>query len=160
MLANVPPGRVITCSAAAEPDVGGLAAYLLKPSGQNIGKYRYSPFATDAISAVFSPDGKAMAYSSRVNGVYQVFLRYLNSPVPIQLTHEKHTVQPLGWSSDRSHLILREFTDKNEPPYDTLYSVATVGGELESIMDFDCDACDLSRDGKTFVTLKKGKDNT
>ena len=140
--------------------VGALAAYLLKPSGQNIGKYRYSPFATDAISAVWSPDGKAVAYSSRVNGVYQVFLRYLNSPVPIQLTHEKRTVQPLGWSSDKSHLILREYTDRKESPYDTLYSVSTVGGELESIMDFDCDACDLSRDGKAFATLRKGSDNT
>jgi Tol biopolymer transport system component len=136
-----------------------ITAYLLKPTGQNIGKYLYSPFANDAMSAVWSPDGKAIAYSSRVNGIYQVFLRYLNSPVPIQLTHEKHTVQALGWSNDRSHVIVREFTDKGEPPYDTLYSVPTVGGELESIMDFDCDTCDLSRDGKVLATLRKGKDN-
>ncbi len=139
--------------------LGIVAAYLLKPSGQNIGKYRYSPFATDAISAVWSPDGKAVAYSGRVNGVYQVFLRYLNSPVPIQLTHEKRTVQALGWSSDRSHVIVREYTDRKESPFDTLYSVATVGGELESIMDFDCDTCDLSPDGKALATLRKGKDN-
>ncbi len=139
--------------------LGPILTYLAVPRGQNIGNYGYTPFATDANSAVWSPDGKAIAYSTKVNGIYQVFLRYLNSPVPIQLTHEKHTVQPFGWSSDRSHLILREFTDNKESPYDKLYSVATVGGELEFIMDFDCDACDLSRDGKVFATLRKGKNN-
>src|SRR5277367_2844522 len=138
--------------------LGSLAAWLLKPAGQNIAKYRYTPFATDAHNAVWSPDGKAVAYSSNVNGIYQVFLRYLNSPVPIQLTHEAHSVESLGWSSDQSHLILKEFTDRTESPYDKLYSVATVGGDLEFIMDFDCDACDLSRDGKVFATLRKGKD--
>ena len=37
--------------------------------------------------------------------------------------------------------------------------VATVGGDLEFIMYFDCDnACDVSRDGKVFATHAKGKD--
>src|SRR5271166_5601797 len=36
----------------------GLLVYLLKPSGQNIGNYRYTPFATDAGDPAWSPDGK------------------------------------------------------------------------------------------------------
>ena len=35
---------------------------------------------------VWPPDGEAVAYSARVHGVNHVFLRYLNSPNPVQLT--------------------------------------------------------------------------
>ncbi len=62
----------------------GLLVYVLNPSGQNIGNYRYTPFATDTSGkAIWSPDGKAVAYARKVNGTYQVFLRYLQLPVPV-----------------------------------------------------------------------------
>src|SRR5208282_2199127 len=108
-----------------------------------------------ARTAVWSPDGKAIAYSGKVNGIWQVFLRYLNSPAPVQLTHGTHTAWPLGWSSDRSHVIIAESIDKENTAYDKLYSVATVGGEPEYIMDLGCIACDLSRDGKALATFIK-----
>lgn len=139
--------------------VAGLLGYLLKPAGQNIGNYRYTPFASDAGSGRWSPDGKGVAYSSTVNSVRQIFLRYLSSPNPVQVTHEKRGVSVVGWSSDRNHLIVSEDTDKNEEPYFKLYSVATVGGELEFIMDIYCITCDLSGDGKVLATLMKGKDD-
>src|SRR5271170_4472940 len=59
--------------------LGGFLVYLLKPTGQDIGKYRYTPFASDAYSPVWSPDGNAVAYFAMVDGVDQLFLRYLNS---------------------------------------------------------------------------------
>jgi len=138
--------------------LGAVLTYLLVPRGQNIGKYRYTPFATDADSAVWSPDGKAVAYSSKVNGIGQVFLRYLNSPVPVQLTRDQHTIQPLGWSSDKSHIILVESTEQKQSPFGRLYSVATVGGEPEFIMNLDCYTCDLSRDGRALATYEIGQD--
>jgi Tol biopolymer transport system component len=145
---------------AASAVLAALLVYLLKPSGQDIGRYRYTPFASDAFSPVWSPDGKAVAYSGKVEGTYQVFVRYLNSPIPMQLTHEKYEVFPAGWSSDKSHLILQQSTGRKESPRYKLLSVATVGGDPEFIMDSDCEACDLSRDGKTFATLAKGKDGS
>jgi hypothetical protein len=132
----------------------GLLVYLLKPTGPNIGNYRYTPFATDAAYATWSPDGKAVAYTSKVNGTYQVFLRYLNSPVPLQLTHDKHNLVPQGWSNDRSHLIV---VSAHLSPQLKFYSLPTVGGELEFIMDFEGAAWDLSRDGKAFAALTSGK---
>ena len=42
--------------------------YVLKPSGQDIANYRYTPFASDASSPAWSPEGNAVAYSSKVNG--------------------------------------------------------------------------------------------
>jgi Tol biopolymer transport system component len=137
--------------------LAGLLGYLLKPAGQDIGNYRYTPFASNANSPVWSPDGKAVAYSGQVNSTWQTFLRYLNSPVAIQLTHEKFSNQPLGWSKDGAHLILLESTDRRESPFYKLYSVATVGGEPDFIMDSDCDSCDLSRDGKAFAMFARDK---
>ncbi len=133
--------------------IGALTAFLLKPNGQDIGKYRFTPFATNARGGVWSPDGRAVAYSGKVDDVYQVFLRYLNSPVPVQLTHEQRTVEPVGWSSDRNHLIVVEGTDNKQSPYSKLYSVPTVGGDLDFIMDIDCVTCDLSPDGKALAIL-------
>jgi serine/threonine protein kinase/Tol biopolymer transport system component len=138
--------------------LAGLLGYLLKPAGQDIGNYRYTPIARDVGSALWSPDGKAIAYSSPVNGAGQVFLRYLNSPVPIQLTHEKGWVWPKGWSSGGSHVIVAQWGDSKGPAQFKLYSVATVGGDLEFIMDYDCRACDLSRDGRALAIDTKGKD--
>ena len=133
--------------------VGALLAFLLKPAGQEIGKYRFTPFATNATGAVWSLDGKAVAYSGKVDGVYQIFLRYLNSPVPEQLTHEQRNVQALGWSSDRSHLILVEETDSPQLGQSKLYSVPIVGGDLDFVMDIDCYTCSLSPDGKALAIL-------
>jgi eukaryotic-like serine/threonine-protein kinase len=141
--------------------LAGLLGYLLRPVGQYIGNYRYTRIASDTGSGgVWSPDGKAVAYPGKVNGVYQVFLRYLNSSNPVQLTHEKSLVFPVGWSSDRSHLIVVENPGRKESPDHKLYSVATVGGELEFIMDSDCEDCALSHDGKVFAAVMKGKDNS
>src|SRR5271163_4188216 len=154
-----PPRRwqLLTIGAAAGCLIG-LIAYLLKPAGPDIAKYRFTPFATEATGPVWSPDGKAVAYSGRVNGIWQVFLRYLNSSVPFQLTHEKQSVWPMGWSSDKAHLIVLQATDRTASPLYKLYTVATVGGDLEFIMDSYCDACDLSPDGKAFATFAQGKD--
>ncbi len=139
--------------------LAALFGYLLRPVGQDIGKYRYTPFASNALPGVWSPDGTAVAYTGFAPGASQVFLRYLNSPVPLQLTHQPHNVAPVGWSADRTHLILAEDTGAEQPPYDKLYSVPTVGGDPEFIMDFDCLAtCALSPDGKVLATFAQGRD--
>jgi len=136
--------------------LAGLLGYLLKPAAQDIGSYRYTPFATDSCCAVWSPDGKAVAYASKVNDTQQVFLRYLNSPIPVQLTHNKRDIVAVGWSSDKSHVLVLEASER--PEEWRLFSVATVGGDPELIMDVACSGCDLSRDGKVLATLMKGKD--
>ena len=143
---------------AASALAAALLIYVLKPSGEDVGNYRYTPFASNADNAVWSPDGNAVAYSGQVNGTWQTFLRYLNSPVAIQLTHEKFINGPLGWSKDRDHLILLGNTDREKSPFYKLYSVAAVGGEPDFIMDADCNACDLSRDGNAFATFWQGSD--
>ncbi len=139
--------------------LAGLFVYLLRPQGQNIGDYRYTPFATDATGVAWSHDGKAVAYAQKVNGTNQVFLRYLNSSIPLQLTHTSSDTFPLGWSSDRNHLVVNEQNASTNTDLEIdmkLYSLPLVGGELESIMNTTCMGCDLSRDGNAFATLMSG----
>jgi eukaryotic-like serine/threonine-protein kinase len=141
--------------------IGGLLVCLLRSSGQDLGEYRYTPFASNGFDAVWSPDGKAAAYSGSTGAAdetTQTFVRYLNSPVPVQLTHEKHTVIPIGWSSDRNHMIVLEVKDRQEPPSQDLASVPMVGGDLDFIMNVDCNRdCDVSPDGKAFISLTREK---
>ncbi len=133
---------------------------MFKPTGQNIGNYRYTPLATDGYGPVWSPDGKAVAYSAQVDGVWQLFERYLTQAAPVQLTHGQQDVGPMGWSTDRAHLILWEGDSTDESRTYSFASIPTIGGDLEPVMNFDCIACDLSRDGKALATFSKAADGT
>ena len=143
--------------------LSALLTYVLRPAGQNIGDYRYSPFASDASGAVWSPDGKAFAYQGEVNGTDQVFMRSLNSPVAIQLTHEKTDADLVGWSNDQTHVIVVSWVDPYQDLGDNpakLSSVAIFGGELQAIMDTKCLSCTMSPDGKVFATLLRSEDRS
>jgi Tol biopolymer transport system component/tRNA A-37 threonylcarbamoyl transferase component Bud32 len=146
----------LICAACAL--LAASLAYMFKPAGQNIGNYRYTPLATDGYGPVWSPDGKAIAYSAQVDGVWQLFERYLSQAAPVQLTHGQQDVGPMGWSSDRAHLILWEGASTGESRTYSFVSVPTIGGDLEPVIDFDCIACDLSRDGKALATFSKAAD--
>ena len=143
--------------------LSALLTYWLRPTAQNIGDYRYSPFASDASFAVWSPDGKAVAYQGEVNDTDQVFIRSLNSPVAIQLTHEKTGALLVGWSSDQTHVIVLSGFERGTSQADSptkLSSLATFGGELQSIMDAKCISCTMSPDGRVFATLLRSEDRS
>ena len=109
--------------------------------------------------AVWSPDGKAVAYSAKVNGTSTVFspLSQLAGFGASDPRETRHASASDGRATEATSSYLESPTGTESPPC-RLYSVATVGGEPEFIMDIDCDACDLSRDGKAFAALVKGKD--
>jgi Tol biopolymer transport system component/DNA-binding winged helix-turn-helix (wHTH) protein len=146
--------RILWSTLAACAGCALLAVFLivlLKPTGSRIGNYKYTPIATDAFCGVWSPDGKAVAYEGLVNGKTQVFLRYLNAPASIQLTHEPQSAWPQGWSSDRIHLIVAEVLHPNRPDL-SLYSVPLVGGMPEFIGNYTFwGSGNLSPDGKVFA---------
>lgn len=136
--------------------LSAFLAYVLKPSGESIQNYRFTRFANQGDGAVWSPDGKAVAYEGKVNGTTQVFLRYLAAPAALQLTHSKFDIAPLGWSSDKNHLIVGERHSVSAGGMEQkvkLYSVPVIGGDLEYIMDVSCGVCALSPDGKTLATI-------
>jgi Tol biopolymer transport system component/DNA-binding winged helix-turn-helix (wHTH) protein len=137
----------------------GVFVYLRALSGLNVGHYRVTPLAAAVgSSGAWSPDGKSIAYTAKVNRAYQLFLRVLNSPVSIQLTHEPQDVSLDGFSSDGTHVFIATAPDSRNPDHLQVYSVATVGGEPDVIRDREsCESSSLSPDGKAFVSFKKGK---
>jgi serine/threonine protein kinase len=122
--AGVTIALVILAAALA----GGIA-WWLHPKGVDLSDYKYTPFAVNASSPLWSPDGKMAVYSGEVGDEEQLFLRTLDSPTPQQLTHSVGGIRPLSWSPDSSHIFYLLQTPGIQP--NELRSVATVGGEAD-----------------------------
>ena len=132
---------------------------MLHPTGVDLAKYKYTPFAVNAANALWSPDGRMAAYAGKVGDDWDLFLRALDSPTPRQLTHDTGYVEALGWTPDSSHIIY--FQHVPGPAVDKLMSVGTVGGEpdpLWTIPDVSYQALAVSPDAKTAAVLGKGSD--
>jgi serine/threonine protein kinase len=112
-----------------------LAALLLRtqPQMTDQSSYRYTPFSFfpgGQCCTYWSPDGKAVAYGASVNGAYQIFLRYLDKPTPVQLTHLSGSATPTGWTPDGKRVLL----DTDSQPHH-LWSVSIVGGDPEIVAE-------------------------
>jgi eukaryotic-like serine/threonine-protein kinase len=128
--------------------------WFTRPQALDLSRYRYTPFATDAepeINPSWSPDGRSIAYLKRIGREYQLMLRALDAPVPVQLTkmpdgvYEDSGNRPI-WSpeGDRIYFI------GGQP--DTLLSVGVAGGEPREVFPgTPLAAASLSGDGKTLA---------
>jgi len=161
-----PPGgrfrRLWPIAAILEAAILGALAAMLMITGRPIqdqSSYRFTPFSFEPGGQArphWSPDGKAVAYAVRTpSGVVQTFIRYLDSPVPAQVTRTAESAFPAGWTPDGKHILL---TIARKP--DGIWSIATVGGEPELFMSlpFDMSARAISSDAKTLVAFRKGND--
>ena len=110
--------------------------------------YRFIPFANDheaESGAVWSPDGKSIAYLKSVGGVTQLMVRALESPTAIQLTKSKARVTEAFWSADSAVVYCINREGRGE-----LWGVSPSGGHAAKILE-DLRAADISPDGKTLA---------
>ena len=142
-----------------------------RPALQDLSSYRFTPFSFEAGGqggAVWSPDGKAVAYAARqkTSEPYQLYVRYLDAPTGVQVTHLTTTAFPVAWSSDSRRVFFLV-----EDPKPALWSVATVGGEPELVMSLpeniyggkawlgigppDSGAVAISRDNRSVAVLTR-----
>jgi eukaryotic-like serine/threonine-protein kinase len=125
--------------------------------------YRFTPFSFEPGgqgSAVWSPDGKAIAYAARQRSSdrFQIYLRYLDSPTALQITHLSQSAFPVGWSPDSRRIVLL-MHDKTP----ALWSLAAAGGEPELLMSLpdgvpvtpDTGAVSIASDGKAVAVLHR-----
>jgi eukaryotic-like serine/threonine-protein kinase len=113
---------------------------LLTPRRHGVENYRYTPMEISQENvgrAVWSPDGKAFAYSAVVDGKRQTFVRYLNISAPAQITHEPGGTSPLGWSPDNLRVIVMGNNTRGGTPPLALFSLSVAGGEPEFVMPLD-----------------------
>jgi Tol biopolymer transport system component/tRNA A-37 threonylcarbamoyl transferase component Bud32 len=118
----------------------------------DFGRYRFTPFATDSGyqgSPAWSPDGKTLAYVALVDGVLQVFTKTVGSPERSQVTHAAFDCRDPFWGPDGTRLYYISLARDR----DGLWSISTVGGEPEFVMEKVSRAA-LSHDGKTLAFFR------
>lgn len=144
--------RTTVAPAALAAVLAGAIAWWLHPAGVDLAKYKYTPFAVNANSPLWSPDGKMAAYTGIVGDDRELFLRRLDSPTPQQLTSAPGSVRPIGWSPDSSHIYYLERAPGED--WGTVLSIASVGGEPDVVWTLppnNMGAVAVSPDGKAGV---------
>jgi len=83
------PFRIVVTACASFVLLAGFGIYVLKPPTLRTEGFRSGPTGIDVSSPLWSPDGMAIVYVAKPSEDTraQLYLRYLNSPVGIQLTH-------------------------------------------------------------------------
>ena len=135
--------------------------YLAGPQFPDQSAYRFTPFAfapSGQALPVWSPDGKAVAYGAGQGtdptDPYQVFVRYLDSPTPAQVTHIAEVAAPMAWAPDGKRIL---FGSPRAPA--GIWSVSSVGGEPEPFMPLSGDIVStVSPDLQAVAFLALGED--
>jgi Tol biopolymer transport system component/predicted Ser/Thr protein kinase len=148
----------LACGGLVVAGLAGAAAWMLYPAG-GVGDYRFTPMEVsweNPSAAIWSPDGKAFAYSAGAAGARRLFLRYLNSPTPVPLTRSAGVWSPAGWSSDSKRIFATGQAPQGADPGNALFSVPVFGGEPDVAMPMDERFIRLrvSSDGKALVAIR------
>jgi serine/threonine protein kinase/Tol biopolymer transport system component len=126
----------------------GTELFLIPKSAVDLGRYRIWPVADTSLyqgSPSWAVDGKSIAYVASVNGVRQVFVRSLASPMPAQITKSAADCASPFWSADDSQLFYVSAG--------ALWAVGATGGSPELIQK-DVSAAAAAPDGKTLAFLR------
>jgi len=153
-LLGAPPRRAITFNAWRTIAIAAIAISLLavaatvllgtRNAGTNLAAYRYTPLAVDAKqqgSAVWSPDGKAVAYTTSLQGEDHLLVRYVASPMPTDLGIHREYVAPRGWSLNSRRIFFFAPAADSTPqnPKHGAYSISVMGGDPAFIMEMPKD---------------------
>jgi serine/threonine protein kinase len=128
-----------------------LAALLIRPPAADFSAYKFKSIARDEATERYpkwSPDGKNIAYTAEIHGVYQIFTKGIDSSDTAQLTHAADPcIQPF-WSPDGTTIYYIS--------HGNLWSVGASGGTPELVME-NASSAALHPDGKTVAFLRDGK---
>jgi len=146
---------LLTAVVAAALLVGVVVGRWSRP-GAELGQLRFTPMEVALARPAgprWSPDGKSFAYSAVVSGMRQVFLRYLNSAAPVQLTQGTIDVMLAGWTPDGKRVIVRSATNGQTD----FSSVPAIGGDAEPIATETRPifALEIAQDGKGYAGFVK-----
>jgi serine/threonine protein kinase/Tol biopolymer transport system component len=130
--------------------VGYTASRLTIPDSTDISHHTFTPIATEAVDEVnpkWSPDGKNVVYAAIVNGVSQLFVRNLDSAMPVQLTRgSKSWCRMPFWHPKEPRVFYIANGD--------LYSIAIAGGEPEMVVP-RVSAASISPDGAALIVMTR-----
>jgi Tol biopolymer transport system component len=140
--------------------VVGLAAgflatqgLLIPPAAVNLETMHLSPMAgagQNAAAPAWSPGGKSLAFTAVVNGVRQVFVRDLSSPMSGQVTNSTTDCERPFWSTDESRIY---YFTAGVAEVSDLYSVGATGG-APVLVEQNISAASVTGGGKTLALLR------
>lgn len=137
----------------------GTELLLIPSSAVDLARYHLRPVADTSVyqgAASWSMDGKSLAYVANANGVRQLFVRDLSSPMPAQITKSASDCAAPFWSPDDSQVYYISAGSGG----DALWAVGATGGAPELIQQ-DVSTAAAAPDGKTLAFLRadvSGKD--
>jgi len=131
-----------------------MMSWLTEGDAISVDNTRYTPIAVDPDTEyfpVFSPDGKSVAYVKGVMGLYQIYVRALDSAVATQVTRIADGVanSPPFWSPDGARVYFAASRD--------LWSVSAAGGTPQRVIAGVGASAALSPDGNTLVFARPSK---
>ncbi|MCX6137724.1 MAG: protein kinase, partial [Ignavibacteriales bacterium] len=119
--------------------------HFAEPENLDLSKYQFTPIASDAepqTEPAWSPDGKGITYTKKVDGIFQVFIRNLDSPLPSKLTNLVSNAETPFWSHDGN--LVYFISNRN------LCSIGLAGGEHRKLLR-SVYAATISPDGKAIA---------
>ena len=133
----------IACLAAGS----ALALFLSPPpvAAPDLSAYKFTALSraeAEERSPQWSPDGKSIAYTTRVHGVMQVFTLPAGTPDAVQLTKADQNCGSPFWSPDGASVYYISGG--------SLWSVSAAGGSSQKVYE-DVTAAALHPDGKTLA---------
>jgi predicted Ser/Thr protein kinase len=139
--------------------LAGVAAWFLHPSG-DAGRARFTPMEVELESprdTVWSPDGKAFAFTAGPEEERRVYLRYLDNATATPLTQPDKWVV-LGWSPDSKRVVAALATGAADENLALNY-VPVFGGDPQPIQQVENVAnAVVSPDGKALAVVRVEKD--
>ncbi|MFZ0935128.1 MAG: LpqB family beta-propeller domain-containing protein [Bryobacteraceae bacterium] len=132
--------------------VVGTGELLLPPSATSLVASHIRPVTITgevAHSPVFSNDGKSIAFTAVINGVRQVFVRDLNSPMAAQITNSPTDSEQPFWSPDDSRI----YFFSAGPSATGLYAIGATGGSAE-LIERNASAAAINRRNNALAFLR------
>ena len=141
-------GLVLGAGAIACLAAGSALALFLSPppvAAPDLSAYKFTALSraeAEERSPQWSPDGKSIAYTTRVHGVMQVFTLPAGTPDAVQLTKADQNCSSPFWSPDAASVYYISGG--------SLWSVSAAGGGSQKVYE-DVTAATLHPDGKTLA---------
>ena len=110
------------------------------------GIYRFTDFNGLEEFPAIAPDQKAVAFTARVNGVRQIFVRLMASGTPQQITKDASDHELPRWSRDASAIIYFSPAALGDPQ-GTIWNMPALGGAPRRVVD-SVGGGDIGADGR------------